>query len=151
MNHQKVLDCKFALMKIKWQFLHAKFKWDSYIVLIGFPRLKKIHAIKISIVDKETIPEKTYFSPSCGLQTSFQTHSDNNILWKQTGIGENVLSLVTYFYFPGEIISLPPEAVGVTFVLFLAWKELGKITFFSVAFFTGRCETVIWRMGWSIW
>lgn len=41
-----------------------------------------------------------------------------------------------------------PEAVGVNFVLFLAWKDLGKITFFSVAFFTDECETVIWRMGW---
>lgn len=95
-------------------------------------------------MDRETVPEKTYFSPRCGLQTSFQTHSDNNILWKQTGIGENVLSLVTYYYFPGETPSLHSRGSGSHFCAFLSLERFGENHFLRCCFFfTARCETVL--------
>lgn len=82
MNHEETLVCKSTPIKLKPQFLQAKFKIRRWILLIVFPRLKKISYFskKASILNREIIVEKTYFSPSCSLQTSFQTNSDNNIL-----------------------------------------------------------------------
>lgn len=55
--------------------------------------LKRYYATKISILDREIliILQKTYFCPSCRLQTSFQTNSNNNILWKKEEFGKRVI------------------------------------------------------------
>lgn len=47
------------------------------------------------MLDREVILEKTYFGPSCCLQTGFQTNSNNNILWKEWEMWNNILSPVS--------------------------------------------------------
>lgn len=111
--------------------------------------LKRSHAIKIPIRIEKQFQRKLTLVQAVVSKPAFR-HTVTTTYCENKGIGENVLNSVTYFYFLGESQISPPEAAGVTFVLFLAWKDLGKITFLSVAFFTGRCESVIWRMGWSV-
>lgn len=76
------MACKSAPRTISnHNFYMHKFKIRWLDVAYCFSTVENaIVPAKLPTLNREGIPEKTYFSPSRSLQASFQTHSDHDVL-----------------------------------------------------------------------